>query len=185
LILKEGPYPTKWSDQRTPDSFGRCIGRAMHAAVSTRPVPRSEQEAWRERPRCARWKWPRVCPEGSLTPCLSVSCVGRLSVCGRSWNRCESGHMCARNGRRSSGRSGPVRAGNPGHKVALVPRAMTRLIRRPRWSRSLHAFGRASEQRAAPRRMRRPSRSRCSICARHRARLVASLRPRMRAAFGP
>jgi hypothetical protein len=96
------------------------------------------------------------------------------------------GSTCARGtGRRSSGQSGLVRAGNPGHKVALVPRAMTRLIRRPRCSRSFHAFGHASEQRAAPRRMRRPSRPRCWICARHRARLVAPLRPRMRAAFGP
>jgi predicted DNA-binding transcriptional regulator AlpA len=32
-------------------------------------------------------------------------------------------------GATSSGRSGPVRAGNPGHQVALVPRAMTRLLR--------------------------------------------------------
>ena len=39
------------------------------------PVPRSAQETWRERPRCARWKWPRACPEGSLTPWLSVSCL--------------------------------------------------------------------------------------------------------------
>jgi hypothetical protein len=31
----------------------------------------------------------------------------------------------------------------------------------------------------------RPSRRRCCICARHRARRCASLRPRMRAAFGP
>jgi hypothetical protein len=53
-------------------------------------LPRSEQETWRERPRCARCKWPRACPEGSLTPWLSVSCVGRLSVCGRSRRRRES-----------------------------------------------------------------------------------------------
>jgi hypothetical protein len=37
----------------------------------------------------------------------------------------------------------------------------------------------------ASRRARRPSRRRCCICARHRARLSASLRPRMRAASGP
>ena len=30
------------------------------------------RKPWRERPRCARWKWPRACPEGSLTPWLSV-----------------------------------------------------------------------------------------------------------------
>lgn len=34
---------------------------------------------------------PRVCPEGSLTPWVSVCCVGRLSVCGRSRNRRKSG----------------------------------------------------------------------------------------------
>src|SRR5256885_745482 len=32
--------------------------------------------------------------------------------------------MCARNGRRSSGQSGPARAGNPGPRTALVPHAM-------------------------------------------------------------
>jgi hypothetical protein len=37
----------------------------------------------------------------------------------------------------------------------------------------------------ASRQRRRPSRQRCCICARHRARRSASLRPRMRAAFGP
>jgi len=31
------------------------------------------RKTWRERPRCARWKSPRACPEGSLTPWLSVS----------------------------------------------------------------------------------------------------------------
>ena len=53
-------------------------------------MPQSEQESWRERPRCARWKWPLACPEGSLTPWLSLSCVGRLSVSGRYRNRRES-----------------------------------------------------------------------------------------------
>ena len=35
---------------------------------------------WRERPRCARPTWPRACPEGSLTPWLSLS----LQVVGHS-----------------------------------------------------------------------------------------------------
>jgi hypothetical protein len=32
-----------------------------------------DAKPWRERPRCARPTWPRVCPEGSLTPWLSLS----------------------------------------------------------------------------------------------------------------
>jgi hypothetical protein len=31
------------------------------------------RKPWRERPRCARPKWPCGCPEGSLTPWLSLS----------------------------------------------------------------------------------------------------------------
>lgn len=80
------------------------------------PMPRLEQDRWRERPRFARCKWPRACPEGSLTPWLSVSCVVRLSVCGRSGIAANQVHMSRGTKRRSSGQSGPARAGNPGHK---------------------------------------------------------------------
>ena len=48
-------------------------GRRSLPPTEQAPVPRSEQETWRERPRCARCKWPRSCPEGSLTPWLPVS----------------------------------------------------------------------------------------------------------------
>ena len=105
------------------------------------------RKPWRERPRCARWKWPRACPEGSLTPWLSVSGVGRPRVappCPRK-RRESVPHMCARESEPdSSGRSGPVRAGNPG------PRSRTRSARDDAAdpapavaSRSLHAFGHA------------------------------------------
>jgi hypothetical protein len=39
------------------------------ARVSRYPAPRSEQETWCERPRCARCKWPRgVRPHRRQTP---------------------------------------------------------------------------------------------------------------------
>ena len=67
--------------------------------VLCRPLRRhrcrdQSRKPWRERPRCARWKWPRACPEGSLTPWLSVSCVGRVGrprAAGRSRSRRETG----------------------------------------------------------------------------------------------
>jgi hypothetical protein len=67
-------------------TMGGVLCRPRHARV-----PRSRQEGWRERPRCARWKWPRACPEGSLTPSVSVSCLRRLRVRRRSRNHGESG----------------------------------------------------------------------------------------------
>jgi len=48
-------------------------GRRSLPPAEQAPAPRSERTPWRERPRCAPWKWPRACPEGSLTPWLSVS----------------------------------------------------------------------------------------------------------------
>jgi hypothetical protein len=90
-------------------------------------------------------------------------------------------HMCARNGAQISGQSGPARPRSSGPRTALVPRAMTqrmhRAIVRPVRVRDGRRCGRCWS--------RRPSRLRCSICARHRARLSASLRPRVRAACGP
>ena len=55
---------------------------------------------------------------------VSIDKVGAL--CGRS--RAQIGPL-------SSGRSGPVRAGNPGHEVAFIPRAIRDQIRCPRQSR--------------------------------------------------
>ena len=45
--------------------------------VLCRPLRRhrcrdQSRKPWRERPRCARWKWPRACPEGSLAMAVSV-----------------------------------------------------------------------------------------------------------------
>jgi hypothetical protein len=48
-------------------------GRRSLPPTEPAPVPRLEQETWRERPRCARRRWPRARPEGSLTPWLSLS----------------------------------------------------------------------------------------------------------------
>ena len=159
--------------------------------VLCRPLSRhrcrdQSRKPWRERPRCARWKWPRACPEGSLTPWLSVSVSaseGRAAVSTKAVNLCRRS-ACSNRGQivrtiwsRSCGKSWSQSRTRSARDDATDPASAV--------SRSLHAFGRASEQRAAPRRMRRPSRPRCWICARHRARLVASLRPRMRAAFGP
>ncbi len=85
-------------------------------------------------------------------------------------------------------------ARNPGHFVRTIwsccfgrskwPRrrrsASEDAARTPcaRRSRSVHRSVYASEQRSGSRGVRRPSRTRCSICARHRARRCASLRPR-------
>ena len=106
------------------------------------------RKPWRERPRCARSKWPRACPEGSLTPWLSVSvsvAVIALPVSARK--RRESGRRCAR---------GIGRQIRPDdlvpfvreilvHELALVPRAMTRLIRRPRCRDRCPLLGARSE----------------------------------------
>jgi hypothetical protein len=51
-------------------------GRRSLPPTEQAPVRRSEQETWRERPRCARPMWPHACPEGSLTPWLSLSHQG-------------------------------------------------------------------------------------------------------------
>jgi hypothetical protein len=42
--------------------------------------------SWRERPRCAHRMWPCACPEGSLTPCrsLSLSVFAMISKAARS-----------------------------------------------------------------------------------------------------
>ena len=69
--------------------------------VLCRPLSRhwcrdQSRKPWRERPRCARWKWPRACPEGSLTPWLpvSLSTVSVGLVCSQA--RAESAHKWAR-----------------------------------------------------------------------------------------
>ena len=98
--------PVQRGYRRHPRQHRRTHSLAASSTIRSRPqhnerrslpphcaaqVPRPGQETWRERPRCARSQWPRACPEGSLTPWRSVSRVGRLSVCGRSRNRRESG----------------------------------------------------------------------------------------------
>jgi hypothetical protein len=85
-------------------------------------------------------------------------------------------HMCARNGAQISGQPGPARPRSSGPRTALVPRAMTQRMHRAIVRRVRVRDGR----RCGIRWSRRPSRMRCSICARHRARLSASLRPRIR-----
>jgi hypothetical protein len=49
--------------------------RRRAASFAARGTARSvsQLERWRERPRCARFQWPRACPEGSLTPSLPVT----------------------------------------------------------------------------------------------------------------
>ena len=49
------------------------MGGALCRPLHRRRCRDQSRKPWRERPRCARWKWPRACPEGSLTPWLSVS----------------------------------------------------------------------------------------------------------------
>ena len=88
------------------------VWAALCAAHSQVPISRSEQEPWRERPRRARLQWPRACPEGSLTPWLSVSMsiVRNVGAC-RAESAGESALTCAR-------RSGPDR---PDDLARLVP----------------------------------------------------------------
>jgi hypothetical protein len=60
----------------------------------------------------------------------AIVCAGRLSVCNRFRESLRIRYTFARGTeRRSSRQSGPARAGNPGHKVTLVPSAITRPIR--------------------------------------------------------
>ena len=100
--------------------------------VLCRPLSRhrcrdQSRKLWRERPRCARWKWPRACPEGSLTPWLSVS-VSVLGIAPASFTKavtCAAG-VVPESGPLSSGQSGPVRAGNLGPRAAPFPHVMTR-----------------------------------------------------------
>jgi hypothetical protein len=49
------------------------IRAALFAARCQRRCRSGRRKPWRERPRCARPTWPRACPEGSLTPWLSLS----------------------------------------------------------------------------------------------------------------
>jgi hypothetical protein len=68
---------------------------------------------------------------GSHTPWRSVSVsvsVNRAAPVHKGGDLCRG--CVAQIGATLSGRSGPVRAGDPDHQHALVPRAMTRLIRR-------------------------------------------------------
>ncbi len=46
---------------------------ALFAAPSRRQCRDQGRKPWRERPQCAHCQWPCACPEGSLTPWLSVS----------------------------------------------------------------------------------------------------------------
>jgi hypothetical protein len=49
------------------------IRAALFAARCRRRCRSGRRKPWRERPRYARSMWPRACPEGSLTPWLSLS----------------------------------------------------------------------------------------------------------------
>ena len=51
----------------------RARWAALFAAHCRYPCRDQRRKPWRERPRRARFQWPRACPEGSLTPWLSVS----------------------------------------------------------------------------------------------------------------
>ena len=80
--------PARWaaaafrSCSETSASSAResVIRAALFAARCRASLWQSEDEPWRERPRCARPTCPRACPEGSLTPSLSLS----LEVVGHS-----------------------------------------------------------------------------------------------------
>ncbi len=73
--------PARWaaaafgscSDTSASSARESVIRAALFAARCRASLWQSEEEPWRERPRCARPKWPRACPEGSFTPWLSLS----------------------------------------------------------------------------------------------------------------
>ena len=52
------------------------MGGALCRPLRRRRCRDQGRKPWRERPRCARSQWPRACPEGSLTPWLSLSLSG-------------------------------------------------------------------------------------------------------------
>ena len=52
------------------------MGGALCRPRHRRRCREQSRKPWRERPRCARPMWPRACPEGSLTPWLSLSHQG-------------------------------------------------------------------------------------------------------------
>jgi hypothetical protein len=149
-------------------------------------VPRSEQDSWRERPRCARGWWPRARPVGSLTPWLSlsqsvstmVSRAARSALCSRVDH--------ARLRPRFPRRTGFVFPENVGPQTRRFHvRFATQTFTGNRPGNRVSCNVNLASFAAAARLMRRPSRRQCCICARHRARRCASLRPRVRAAFGP
>ena len=75
-----GQYPVRAQRLRRVARGTFLIRAALFAARCRRRCRSGGRKPWRERPRCARPKWPRACPEGSLTPWLSLS----LQVVGHS-----------------------------------------------------------------------------------------------------
>ena len=167
------------------------IRAALFAARCRHRCRSGSRKPWRERPRCARPTWPRACPEGSLMPWLSLS----LQVVGHS--------MFGGEKRRVFASSSAVDCDSdfPDNPVRFVPENVARnqvafgacvaASCRPengglaRVAFDVHCDDREVIAHPALRQRHRPSRRRCCICARHRARRSASLRPRIRAAFGP
>ena len=88
------------------------------------PSRSQRRKPWRERPRCARPTSPRACPEGSLTPWLSLSVqVVEHSMFGGEKRRSFSASNVVDCDHQSSGRSGRVRPDNVGHKLVSFARA--------------------------------------------------------------
>jgi hypothetical protein len=166
---------------------GRSMIRAALFAARCRCRCRSRgRKPWRERPRCARPRWPRARPEGSLTPSLSLSQSVSAMV-----SRAARSALCsrvdyARMRPRFPGRTGSVFPGNVGLQTRRFHvRFATQMFTGNRPGNRVSCNVNLASFAVAARLIRRPSRRQCCICARHRARRCASLRPRMRAAFGP
>ncbi len=87
----------RWPQLTRHAQFAGRAGR--HLSVWAAPfaahwkarMSQSGQETWRERPGRARLQWPRACPEGSLTPCVSESRVDRPRVRSRCGSAAELG----------------------------------------------------------------------------------------------
>jgi hypothetical protein len=73
-----GPPPAPPITDSLAASFTVSARHQHEGGALCRPLHRrrcrdQRRKPWRERPRYARLKWPRACPEGSLTPWLSLS----------------------------------------------------------------------------------------------------------------
>jgi hypothetical protein len=182
-LLAKRPFQIDFRSPTTSNAGNRGNEGGALCRPGQPSVSESQQEPWRERPHRARPQLPRACPEGSLTPWLPPSAAPPIHV----QLPLPSAAAQSRKYVAVPGGSLPEPTEDPGHEVSTVLGRNAGAIRRNIGSAQETCLRSRSVSRCDDRRegvtCHRPSRSRCSRCARQRARLFASLRPRVRAAL--